>query len=68
MNELQDVFESISVKAEGISSILLIMSTETNERCTCAALDYLSDAVREIEQIADDAAKRIYKLKKEPQG
>ena len=68
MNELQDVFETISVKAEGISSILLIMSTETNERCICAALDYLSDAVREIEQIADDAAKRIYKLKKEPQG
>lgn len=68
MNELQDVFETISVKAEGISSILLIMSTEANERCICAALDYLSDAVREIEQIADDAAKRIYKLKKEPQG
>lgn len=68
MNELQDVFETITVKAEGISSILLIMSTEANERCICAALDYLSDAVREIEQIADDAAKRIYKLKKEPQG
>lgn len=68
MNELQDIFESISVKAEGISGILLIMSTEANERCICAALDYLSDAVREIEQIADDAAKRIYKLKKEPQG
>ena len=68
MNELQDVFETITVKAEGISSILLIMSTEANERCVCAALDYLSDAVREIEQIADDAAKRIYKLKKEPQG
>ena len=68
MNELQDIFESISVKAEGISSILLIMSTEANERCTCAALDYLSDAVREIEQIADDAVNRIYKLKKEPQG
>lgn len=68
MNELQDIFESISAKAEGISSILLIMSTEANERCICAALDYLSDAVREIEQIADDAAKRIYKLKKEPQG
>ena len=68
MNELQDVFETITVKAEGISSILLIMSTEANERCVCAARDYLSDAVREIEQIADDAAKRIYKLKKEPQG
>ena len=68
MNELQDVFETITVKAEGISSILLIMSTEANERCICAALDYLSGAVREIEQIADDAAKRIYKLKKEPQG
>lgn len=68
MNELQDVFETISAKAEGISGILLIMSTEANERCICAALDYLSDAVREIEQIADDAAKRIYKLKKEPQG
>ena len=68
MNELQDVFETITVKAEGLSSILLIMSTEANERCICAALDYLSDAVREIEQIADDAAKRIYKLKKEPQG
>lgn len=68
MNELQDVFETISAKAEGISGILLIMSTEANERCVCAALDYLSDAVREIEQIADDAAKRIYKLKKEPQG
>ena len=68
MNELQDVFETITVKAEGTSSILLIMSTEANERCICAALDYLSDAVREIEQIADDAAKRIYKLKKEPQG
>ena len=68
MNELQDVFETITVKAEGISSILLIMSTEANERCICAAIDYLSDAVREIEQIADDAAKRIYKLKKEPHG
>ena len=68
MNELQDIFESISVKAEGISGILLIMSTEANERCVCAALDYLSDAVREIEQIADNAAKQIYKLKKEPQG
>lgn len=68
MNELQDIFESISLKADGISGILLIMSTEADERCMCAALDYLSDAVREIEQIADDAVKRIYKLKKEPQG
>lgn len=68
MSDLQDIFESISLKADGISGILLIMSTEANERCMCAALDYLSDAVREIEQIADDAVKRIYKLKKEPQG
>lgn len=68
MNDLQDVFETISIKAEGISGILLIMSSEANERCVCAALNYLSDAVREIEQIADNAVKRIYKLNKEPQG
>lgn len=64
MSDLQDVFETISVKAEGIAALLLIISSEASEHCFCAALDYLSDAVREIEQIADEGANHIIQAAK----
>lgn len=59
MNELQDLLEDISTKAEAISGILLLISSSVREDCTSAALNYLSDAVRELERIADNGASRI---------
>lgn len=59
MNELQDLFEDISVKAEAVSGILLLLSAAVREDCTAAALNYLSESVRELERIADNGVDRI---------
>lgn len=68
MTDLQDLFEDISVKAESISGILLLISAAVHEDCTAAALNYLSDAVRELERIADNGASRIAHSHTEPQS
>ena len=68
MTDLQDLFEDISVKAESISGILLLISAAVHEDCTAAALNYLSDAVRELERIADNGIDCIIHSRTEPQS
>lgn len=64
MTDLQDVFEAISVKAEAIAAILLLLSESVNENCTAAALNYLSDSVSELEQLASDGVASIIQAAK----
>lgn len=64
MSDLQDIFETISVKAEAIAAILLLLSAGVNENCTAAALNYLSDSVSELEQLASDGVASIIQAAK----
>ncbi len=68
MNGIQDILETISVKAEGIAGILLLISASVREDCTAAALNYLSESVRELERIADNGASCITHSRTEPQS
>lgn len=68
MNGTQDILEAISVKAEAIAGILLLISASVREDCTAAALNYLSDSVRELEQLADNGVDCIIQAAKTAQG
>lgn len=64
MNGMQDIFELISAKAEAIAGILLLMSASVREDCTAAALNYLSESVHELEQLADNGVNCIIQAAK----